>query len=78
MSKIDEGHELLMKMLISPEPGQEKELADHVDYVNRKMVARLLDYIDQLNDENERLEAKLKLASFQIEELKELRSQNQS
>ena len=78
MSKSDEGKKLLIKLLTSPEPGQEKDVANHVDYINRKMVARMLDYIDQLNDENERLEAKLKLASFQIEELKELRSQNQS
>ena len=78
MSKSDEGKKLLIKLLTSPEPGQEKDVANHVDYINRKMVARMLDYIDQLNEENERLEAKLRLANFQIKDLEELCSQKQS
>lgn len=78
MSKSDEGKKLLIKLLTSPEPGQEKDVANHVDYINRKMVARMLDYIDQLNEENERLESKLRLANFQIKDLEELCSQKQS
>jgi hypothetical protein len=78
MSKSDEGKKLLIKLLTSPEPGQEKDVANHVDYINRKMVARMLDYIDQLNEENERLESKLRLANFQIKVLEELCSQKKS
>jgi hypothetical protein len=78
MSKSDEGKKLLIKLLTSPEPGQEKDVANHVDYINRKMVARMLDYIDQLNEENERLESKLRLANFQIKDLEELCSQKKS
>lgn len=67
-----------MKLLTSPEPGQENEVSNHVDYINRKMVARMLDYIDQLNEEKACLEAKLRLANFQIKDLEELCSQKQS
>lgn len=78
MEKSDKGKDLLIRILTSPEPGQKKEVANHVDYINKKMVARMLDYIDQLNEEKERLEAKLRLANFRISELEELCSQKKS